>query len=231
MKPKWLCILALFLLTGCYTQFSSLDRYAAMDGGYVDSQADSVQENKSDPDTVVVTEREHCYWHQSFWGEPVLRCYKTTYDYNWYSFYNRPWWFRSSYYGRYDRYDYGCSCPYHSYYHTNCRYCWERCDRRCYDCDQSPSGQTGGSGGAISRPPGSSGHTGGGQVIQRGRKPLIAGPRPDVVKKPVSKKTSNEAAKRTEPVQSNKEGSSSVSSPDSSRVPAIQPRRHFGRGR
>ncbi|MFP4416937.1 MAG: hypothetical protein ACLFSB_06670 [Chitinispirillaceae bacterium] len=229
MNSIWLIIISLMLVTGCYTQFSTIDRSE----NYV-TDGDTLSEG-SEPDTVVVTERERCYWHRSFWGEPVLRCYKTTYDHNWYSYYSRPWWYRSMFYdGYHDTHSpyHGCSCPYHSYYHPNCRYCWERCDSRCYDCDDSHSGGSGTGGGTVSRPPSTSpgsGHSGSGQVIKRGnQEPLITGPRPDYANQPSPKRKSGEKVNRSsQPSQDSR----TVSPADSSRAPAVQPRRHFGRGR
>jgi hypothetical protein len=120
-------------LPGCYTQFSTLDssngtadkRNAAAS----DSITDSAQTQK-EFDTVIVKDRQICYWHRDFFGNRVLRCYKTYYDTDWYDYYNQPWW-----YGSYTGYrpdcdcncTYGYSSGYPGYYSSGIG-----CDDNCY---------------------------------------------------------------------------------------------------
>lgn len=125
MKTEHILIVTGFViwLSGCYTQFATLeDRYSD------DPQrvaADSTAEGSQD--TVVVKEREVCYWHRTFLGDWELRCYETNYSDDWYDYYNRPWWYYQS-----DYYNYNCSCPYHIVFNPNCEYCRYYCNRYHY---------------------------------------------------------------------------------------------------
>ncbi len=122
MKPeKILVFVGMFLLLqGCYTQFATLqDQYQGESRGIaVDSTGEPV------PDTVVVKERETCYWHRTFFGDWELRCYETNYPDEWYSYYHQPWWYNQSSY-----YFYDCSCPYHIMFNPHCEYCWYYCNK------------------------------------------------------------------------------------------------------
>ncbi len=122
MKPgKILIVIGLLVwISGCYTQFATVgNRYPADQGV---AEGDSTIERSKD--TVVVKEREMCYWHRTFFGDWELRCYETNYSDNWYSYYHRPWWYQQSSY-----YMYNCSCPYHISYHAGCDYCWYYCNK------------------------------------------------------------------------------------------------------
>jgi hypothetical protein len=137
-KIETLIILSFtFLLIGCYTQFTRIEnRYTDVPEDFVpDTTAeyivDSTAEDQSaaNKDTVIVKEREVCYWHRTFLGEWELRCYKTNYSNYYHSYYSRPWWY-SQYNVSYHPYSY--HCPYHSYYHASCEYCWYHYDKYYY---------------------------------------------------------------------------------------------------
>ncbi len=107
-------------LIGCYTQLSTLqerhvDQSALMT---VDSLGDTLVAVEADSaDTVVIKEREVCYWRRNFFGEWELQCYKSNYSNSWHSYYHRPWW---SYHGRYAYVPFSHSqyyYPYYPYYH------------------------------------------------------------------------------------------------------------------
>lgn len=83
---------------------------------------DTIQENRKD--TIVIREKEVCRWQRSFFGDWELVCYKTNYTNSYYSYYNRPWWYHGYGYNNSN-----CACPYHSFYHSNCEYCWYHCDQ------------------------------------------------------------------------------------------------------
>lgn len=133
-----LTVSLVFLMSGCYTQFTSLEEryYSAPPKEPVpDSLADSLYDSTAQSqigegvDTVVVKEREVCYWHRTFFGDWELRCYPSNYSNYWHSYYSRPWW-----YTRYNAsyYPYSWHCPYHSYYHSSCEYCWYHYDKYYY---------------------------------------------------------------------------------------------------
>ncbi len=217
--------------TGCYTQFAAVDRRPPPRN--VHSEADSVAR----VDTVRVREREVCHWYRDFWGRPELRCYRTHYDADWYHYHNYPWWYDGYGVSRLDH-GYGCHCPYHRYYHSNCSYCWESCDRYCHTCrddhdDPIPARTPGGGAGPIRGSNGASAGTGtgsrGGQRSSEGGR-IIVGPRPsssaqssssaNLPKTTVEKKDSAPAT-----------GNSSQSDSTGTRKPARQPSRRFGRTR
>jgi hypothetical protein len=75
-------------------------------------------------DTIIIKDREVCFWHHTLFGEWELRCYRTSYSDYWHSYYNRPWWYHQSFYKSYN-----CHCPYHITFHPNCTYCWFHCDK------------------------------------------------------------------------------------------------------
>ena len=116
-------------LSGCYTQFRTLEeRYPApppkvSDETRVDDSTVVETDSLEEKDTVVIKEREVCYWERTFFGDWELRCYESNYSDYWHRYYNRPWWYRSYNYNAYD-----CHCPYHTFYHPNCEYCWYYCD-------------------------------------------------------------------------------------------------------
>ena len=75
------------ILSGCYTQFATLDRRAETESAPsttdTDSAGDSIQATQR-IDTVTIRERETCYWERDFFGRPRLRCYRNYYDDDWY---------------------------------------------------------------------------------------------------------------------------------------------------
>jgi hypothetical protein len=141
------CIGVLLSLTGCYTQMS-LDEYEMepvrekgkprSDTLYVvidtvieeeDTTFDTTwfRQKKQIPQTrsekrttVIVREREYCFWKRDFWGRPELRCFDSYSDFEWHLYVNTPWWYRSRL-SLYDRY----GCPpgyYYDPYTGVCRY-------------------------------------------------------------------------------------------------------------
>jgi hypothetical protein len=146
---------------GCYTQFATLDTYTGSNDNRAvtseDSTTDTIQQAQS-KDTVVVKEREICYWQRDFFGNRHLRCYTSYYDADWYDYYNQPWWYGS--YSSYYRPDCLCNCsrsyysgyPYYNRYDDCDDYCYWYCrsvyDRRSYDY---------GGGGSYGQEPSSSG--------------------------------------------------------------------------
>jgi hypothetical protein len=116
------------LFSGCYTQFSTLDRSVEAKAApqpeiLVDSTGDTMKVVR-EKDTVTVTNNEVCYWENDLFGRPQLRCYRSFYGNDWYRYSNRPWWydnsFYSSYYGDYyypyNSYNYPFS---HDYWYYN----------------------------------------------------------------------------------------------------------------
>ncbi len=238
---------ALGAMAGCYTQFTTLDRYAqeplAEPDVVIDSLGDTVKVARQ-VDTVQVRDRQVCYWQRDFFGRPVLRCYKTYYDYDWSYYYDYPWWYDDYTYGH----SYGCHCPYHSYYHPGCSYCWQYCNTSHYNYRRtSPS--TGSSGGASSPPaatPSSPSRAVGGGASRSGQavrpssggsKPLIAGPRPEPkqTKQTLPKETSapsGGSATETKSPPADKKSTDAAQSRDTNKSDtAKQPRRRYGRSR
>ncbi len=121
MKTERILIIIMAVwMSGCYTRFATLeDRYSREPGRIAE---DSTGERTRD--TVVISERETCYWHRTFFGDWELRCYETNYSDEWYSYYHRPWWYHQS-----SHYFYDCSCPYHIMYNPHCDYCWYYCNK------------------------------------------------------------------------------------------------------
>jgi hypothetical protein len=106
----------ILLFTGCYTQFATLESKP--------EETDSVTVAAQNP----VREREVCYWERNFFGRWELNCYRTNYSNNWFSYYNRPWWYHNTFDDP-DFNPYVCHCPYHLFYNSNCEMCWYYCDR------------------------------------------------------------------------------------------------------
>ncbi|MBD3322905.1 MAG: hypothetical protein GF350_17545 [Chitinivibrionales bacterium] len=116
MKKTIIAVLpVLFFWPGCYTQFATLDRVAAEESFAPDSTAEELAKNN---DTVVVRDREYCYWTRDFWGYPELRCYESYYSMDWFRYNRSPWWRRyDPYWFDYDR------CPRYYYYDHTCGCC------------------------------------------------------------------------------------------------------------
>ncbi len=127
-KEKIVITLGLiFILGGCYTQLKLFD------DNYYTGNPDEITYDSTgraqivQRDTVVVKDREVCYWRRTLIGNWELRCYKSNYSDYWHSYYNRPWWWYGSYGSTFNPYYY--HCPYHTYYHPSCEYCWYYSDR------------------------------------------------------------------------------------------------------
>ena len=115
-------VLLALCMTGCYTQLALQPPPPATapvinDG---DSEKPALR-----IDTIVTRDRETCVWTRNFFGEPILRCYKTTYGRDWYVYRDYPWWYREApfYYDQYGR------CPRYYYYDADdgsCRYYYGR---------------------------------------------------------------------------------------------------------
>lgn len=112
-------------IVGCYTQFVTLESRVntITNTNAVDSTITSEEKVENKIDTIIIRDREVCYWQRTFFGDMELVCYKTNYSDFWYSYYNRPWWYHQSFLNKYD-----CHCPYHISFHPNCRNCWFHCD-------------------------------------------------------------------------------------------------------
>ncbi len=140
---------------GCYTQFGMLrdnytdEQYERAESSEKDSTSESLTEEQKD--TVIVRDRQTCYWSRNFLGEWELRCYNTYYTDYWYSYSDYPWWYYQS---SYDPYFYDCHCPFHSYYHPNCPDCRYYCHRYrhyYYDYDGYHGHSSAGSGSTPSK--------------------------------------------------------------------------------
>ncbi len=113
---KYRHIYALLLLSsffvGCYTQFLPNDQ------SLNPTDNDPLADRTIVHDTVMMAEHDRCYWTEDFWGNPVLKCYKSNYSYDWHSYHNVPWWYKRNA----TAYDYG-RCPRYFYYDASCRSC------------------------------------------------------------------------------------------------------------
>ena len=118
-------IIGIFLFTGCYTQFATMDRLGA--NQYV--PPDSLMSNDSGKvvirDTLKVNNNQVCYWTRDAFGRPELRCDDSYYGRDWYRYNNYPWWNSSSsyYYGDYNSYGWDEPCPAYYYYDYSCGAC------------------------------------------------------------------------------------------------------------
>ena len=123
-----LSVFCLSVLSGCYTQLSTLDNYqpAPEMETVVDSTGDSVKVIKQ-IDTVETRERQTCVWERDLLGYPKLRCYTSNYPRNWLFYNNSPWWYRNDPYW----YDYR-QCPRYYYYDSDCGCCRYYTGRRGY---------------------------------------------------------------------------------------------------
>jgi hypothetical protein len=143
---KKILFIGLFLgmLSGCYTQFSTLDEPRQPPLSKVTYEIDSATGDTvkvvSQTDTIVKSEHETCYWTRNLWGEPELRCDNSYYSQDWYLYNDYPWWYNRDPY-MYDAYG---RCPQYYYYDESCRSCRYYTDRNNY---YGGSGWGGGSGG------------------------------------------------------------------------------------
>ena len=131
---KKIAVAGLFLgiLSGCYTQFSTLDekRPPPPKVTYeIDSATGDTVKVVSQTDTIVRKENQTCYWTRNLWGEPELRCDNSYYSQDWYLYNDYPWWFNRDPY-MYDAYG---RCPQYYYYDETCRSCRYYTDRNYYD--------------------------------------------------------------------------------------------------
>ena len=126
---KIVLLFIVFILAGCYTQFVTLDTRVNSITSNSSEDSTKVSENTLEKkiDTIVIKDREVCYWHRTFLGKWELRCYRTNYSDYWHSYYNRPWWYHQSF-----NKTYNCHCPYHITFHPNCTNCWFHCDNFSY---------------------------------------------------------------------------------------------------
>jgi len=142
IKTFSLTLLALVMLSGCYTRFGSIEQ----PGDHLIAEgADSLIDSTSSGarvDTIIYKEKEICIWERDFAGMPYLRCFSSYYPRDWYFYNNSPWWFRNSAYWydykrcpRYYNFDPDCGC---------CRY------YQHYPYRHGIGGGKGGSGGGIS---------------------------------------------------------------------------------
>jgi hypothetical protein len=141
MKKIIFAGLFLWMLSGCYTQFSTLDEPRQPPVPKVTYEIDSATGDTvkvvSQTDTIVKKENQHCYWTRNLWGEPELRCDNSYYSQDWYMYNDYPWWYNRDPY-MYDAYG---RCPQYFYYDESCRSCRYYTDRNYY---HNGSGYSGG---------------------------------------------------------------------------------------
>jgi hypothetical protein len=122
MKKFLLAGLLLGMLSGCYTQFSTLEEKAPPPPRVTyefDSATGDTVKVYGRTDTLVRGANQTCYWARNLWGEPELRCDNSSYSQDWYLYNDYPWWYnRDSY--MYDAYG---RCPRYYYYDESCRSC------------------------------------------------------------------------------------------------------------
>jgi len=124
MIPK-LAGIALFglLLSGCYTQFSTLEEKRPPPPPQITYEIDSATGDTvkvvRSVDTVMAKQQNNCYWTRNIWGEAELRCDNSLYAHDWYLYNDYPWWYRSNPY----YYDYSGRCPRYYYYDATCGCC------------------------------------------------------------------------------------------------------------
>ena len=128
MKKFLLAGLLLGMLSGCYTQFSTLEEKAPPPPKVTyefDSATGDTVKVYSPIDTIARGANQTCYWTRNIWGEPELRCDNSSYSQDWYLYNDYPWWYnRDSYiYDAYGR------CPRYYYYDESCRSCRYYSDR------------------------------------------------------------------------------------------------------
>lgn len=132
MKKIVFAGLFLGMLSGCYTQFSTLDEHRQPPVSKVTYEIDSATGDTvkvvSQIDTIIKKENQHCYWTRNLWGEPELRCDNSYYSQDWYVYNDYPWWYNRDPY-MYDAYG---RCPQYFYYDESCRSCRHYTDRDYY---------------------------------------------------------------------------------------------------
>ena len=118
--PYPILLLICLFIAGCYTQFG---HRISMDSSVSPTPHDSTDHASfKDNDTVRVNDKEYCFWEQDFWGEWHLRCYDSNYPIHWFYYRHHPWWLTPGLMSNLD-----CHCPYHSFYHPSCQYCFYAC--------------------------------------------------------------------------------------------------------
>lgn len=105
MKPVRLILFllgAVFLFSGCYTQFLMVDKVppqADEVSFVVDSATGDTVRVIRQTDTVYTRDNQTCIWERDLMGYPRLRCYDSYYPSHWFYYNYSPWWY-------YDRYPY-----------------------------------------------------------------------------------------------------------------------------
>ena len=141
------------MLSGCYTQFSTLEEKippAPKVTYEIDSATGDTVKVYNRADTLVKAPNQTCYWTRNLWGEPELRCDNSYYSQDWYLYNDYPWWYNRDPY-MYDAYG---RCPQYYYYDGSCGRCRYYSDRGNY---YNGSGWGGGSGRTSSGAPSNSG--------------------------------------------------------------------------
>ena len=141
------------MLSGCYTQFSTLEEKippAPKVTYKIDSATGDTVKVYNRADTLVKAPNQTCYWTRNLWGEPELRCDNSYYSQDWYLYNDYPWWYNRDPY-MYDAYG---RCPQYYYYDGSCGRCRYYSDRGNY---YNGSGWGGGSGRTSSGAPSKSG--------------------------------------------------------------------------
>jgi len=141
------------MLSGCYTQFSTLEEKippAPKVTYEIDSATGDTVKVYNRADTLVKAPNQTCYWTRNLWGEPELRCDNSYYSQDWYLYNDYPWWYNRDPY-MYDAYG---RCPQYYYYDGSCGRCRYYSDRGNY---YNGSGWGGGSGRTSSGAPSKSG--------------------------------------------------------------------------
>ena len=131
MKKTIFIGMLLGMLSGCYTQFSTLDEKippAPKVTYEIDSATGDTVKVYSRADTLVKAPNQTCYWTRNLWGEPELRCDNSYYSQDWYLYNDYPWWYNRDPY-MYDAYG---RCPQYYYYDGSCGRCRYYSDRGNY---------------------------------------------------------------------------------------------------
>jgi|GEM_PF-3196451 len=121
MKPAKSIIFflpAVFLFSGCYTQFLMVDQTPSKADEVsfvVDSATGDTVRIIKQTDTVYTRDHQTCIWERDLMGYPRLRCYDSYYPSHWFYYNYSPWWY-------YDRYPYYSGGRYyggrrHHHYH------------------------------------------------------------------------------------------------------------------
>jgi hypothetical protein len=116
-------MIAIVMLNGCYTQFSTLEEKNPPPPPQISYEIDSATGDTvkviRSVDTMMVKQNQNCYWTRDFLGQPELRCDNSMYGHDWYTYNDYPWWYRSDPY----YYDYSGRCPRYYYYDASCGCC------------------------------------------------------------------------------------------------------------